>query len=166
MSLIGCIAQRCKNTLDSLPDLLIAFAFVWGYLAPCSTPVQPGLHWHQKFHDWRYGGGATVPPCPPIMSPMYIYIYSILGMGKLINLINTDNYFIEHKQCFYFYYFESPLLTGSEFTYRQTIGHRRGGMLISTGLGWVSSRFSTNESIWGLPKTAGALTWTLPIKII
>ncbi len=55
-----------QKTLDILPDLLIAFAFVWGYLALCSTPVQPGLHWHQKLHDWRYGGGATAPPpCPP-----------------------------------------------------------------------------------------------------
>ncbi len=32
MSLIGYIAQRCKNTLDSLLNLLSAFAFVWGYL--------------------------------------------------------------------------------------------------------------------------------------
>ncbi len=52
----------------------------------------------------------------------------------------------------YYYYFESPLLTGSEFTYRRTMGHRRGGMLISTGLGTASSRVSTNESIWGGPK--------------
>ncbi len=37
MSLIGYIAQCCKNTLDSLLDLLIAFAFVWEYLAPSST---------------------------------------------------------------------------------------------------------------------------------
>ncbi len=38
-------------------------------------------------------------------------------------------------------------------------------MLISTGLGWVSSCVSTNESIWGGPKTAAALTLTLPIKL-
>ncbi len=30
-----------------------ACAFIWGYLAPSSTPVQPGLGWHQRFHDWR-----------------------------------------------------------------------------------------------------------------
>ncbi len=59
-----------------------------------------------------------------------------------------------------FYYYERLLLTGSEYTYRQTMGHRSGGMLISTDLGWVSSRVSTNESIWGGPKTAAALTWS------
>ncbi len=41
------------------------------------------------------------------------------------------------------------LLTGSEYTYRKTMGHSRDGMLISTGLGWVSSCVSINESIWG-----------------
>ncbi len=30
------------------------------------------------------------------------------------------------------YYYESTLLTGSEFTYRQTIDQRRGGMLVKT----------------------------------
>jgi len=65
-----------------------------------------------------------------------------------------------------FHYYESPLLTGSEYTYRQTMGHRRGGMLISTGLGWVSSHVSTYESIWGGPKTAAELAWTLPIQLI
>ncbi len=34
-----------------------------------------------------------------------------------------------------------------------------------TGLGWASSRVSTNESIWGVSKTAAALTWTLLIKL-
>ncbi len=50
------------------------------------------------------------------------------------------------------------LLTGSEYTYRQTMCHR-GGMLISTGLEWALSRVSTNESIWDGPKTAAALTF-------
>ncbi len=45
--------------------------------------------------------------------------------------INTKIYFVHQRS---FHYYESPLLTGSEYTYRQTMGHRRGGMLISTGL--------------------------------
>ncbi len=56
MSLIGYIAQHCKNTLDSLPDVLIAFAFVWGYLAP--SKYRPALT--SGFHDWRYGGATAI----------------------------------------------------------------------------------------------------------
>ncbi len=45
------------------------------------------------------------------------------------------------------------------------MGHRRGGMLISSGLGWVSSRVSTNEGIWGGPKTAAAGLWLEGIQL-
>ncbi len=45
MSLIGYIAQRWKNTLNSLLDLLSAFAFIWGYLQHHLAPrtTGPGL---------------------------------------------------------------------------------------------------------------------------
>ncbi len=64
MSLIGYIAQRCKNTLDNFPDLLIVFAFVWGYLAPSSTP------YNQAWADIRDSmtddiRGGNCPPLPP-----------------------------------------------------------------------------------------------------
>ncbi len=84
MSLIGYIAQRCKNTLDSFPDLLIVFAFVWGYLsmtddirgatappnvahATC-TVTYWSRAWSPPFRDWaagQYSNMITTPNTPP-----------------------------------------------------------------------------------------------------
>ncbi len=68
----------------------------------------------------------------------------------MVTCVNLRRFFIVMKA--------HLLLTGSEYTYRKTMGHSRDGMLISTGLGWVSSCVSINESIWGGSKTAAALT--------
>ncbi len=51
-----------QRKLDSFPDIFIACAFVWGYLAPSSTPVQPGLRWHRDSMTDDMGGQLPLPP--------------------------------------------------------------------------------------------------------
>lgn len=81
---------------------------------------------------------------------------------QLINSLTKTKKFITRyppfKNCCYI---ESRLLTGSECTQRQTMGHSEGETLLIIGLAGASSCVSTNVSIWGtIPRLLFKLTST------
>ncbi len=117
MSLIGYIAQHCKNTLDSFPDLLIVFAFVWGYLAPSSTPYNQALaDIRDSMTDDIRGGNC--PPCPPLMSSMGGTVHRCHGSVRIsVRGSRFDTISVQHekkKEIYYarflFIYFEQTVV--------------------------------------------------------